>query len=805
MSGKLAIQRRACASGYNTRPIVACAAPKVSRELLNSSHWYGKNGELAIKAVQLQLDTYYKNVETSAKTAPPLTNLFDAAAQRIATLLEEDPDNLDPVLETINPAIAWAAWSWPSIPYPALCSIWRKVFRDRIFDTKAKDEVTKHTPDVDRLVIHNEDWLRLRLQDAKFNWKTGLVTLENCEDVFFTSKLFPTFRQIERNAVDGWKCLDAKRSSSIFIQPNTEMFKKAFEEMTLGQLKGLEWPNIFVAGGIVVGSLLRVEEESSQASEKLKEQWKSSDIDIYIYGLDPLQANEKIKHLFTVFKNNLPEDAPILVVRNSKTISFISNFPRRRFQIILKIVKNPAEVLLNFDLDICAMGFDGENVYMLPRAARALESESMGHSMASELIHVAGYNVFTMDMVQGHYLGTRRATQEQRVFKYASKGYGIRVLPSYLEALNQYEKSLMAEGDNQEASNSRKTPYIEYKTSRAKRYFDRIFATYMSWSNEGEDLLPTYTDSYSGPPVKPIPRKDKPVFTHALLDTLEQDSSEPLRRSCLTGFELFYRHVCLWDAEQEGKLDIYDNVWASTTYDENYYRVSYEELPCYAWDESFSVKEFEERVLNYNTRISDDLEVGNAVDPAKLEVTTRKIIVGPSLEAVMQQNLSIPIWLPEDFLIFARDMMKKISNDLVHLPFDECFVEKSSLAVSQDVPEKLVLVEFNLSPVTMFQQIDRRLDELFEAVWSFMYSNYIFKATHEERTMLLRRQLSRRALRRKSEDEYGDFIEWIKRDPGGISGYNYGAMGQGFWEEVAPRFYSDEHSEYDLGSGSDEE
>ena len=27
---------------------------------------------------------------------------------------------------------------------------------------------------------------------------------------------------------------------------------------------------------------------------------------------------------------------------------------------------------------------------------------------------IAGYNTFTMDMLQGHYLGDRRATQEQR-------------------------------------------------------------------------------------------------------------------------------------------------------------------------------------------------------------------------------------------------------------------------------------------------------------------------------------------------------------------------------------------------------
>lgn len=52
----------------------------------------------------------------------------------------------------------------------------------------------------------------------------------------------------------------------------------------------------------------------------------------------------------------------------------MSRYPIRRLQVVLKLVHNPLQVLLNFDLDQCAMGFDGEELYMLPRAARAIES-----------------------------------------------------------------------------------------------------------------------------------------------------------------------------------------------------------------------------------------------------------------------------------------------------------------------------------------------------------------------------------------------------------------------------------------------
>lgn len=106
-----------------------------------------------------------------------------------------------------------------------------------------------------------------------------------------------------------------------------------------------------------------------------KEQWVSSDIDIYVYGLDPRTATDKMRHIYDVYRRNIPVDDPVLVVRNSKTITFYSKYPTRRLQIVLKLVKTPKDVLLNFDLDICAMGWDGSDLWMLPRAARALESK----------------------------------------------------------------------------------------------------------------------------------------------------------------------------------------------------------------------------------------------------------------------------------------------------------------------------------------------------------------------------------------------------------------------------------------------
>lgn len=45
-----------------------------------------------------------------------------------------------------------------------------------------------------------------------------------------------------------------------------------------------------------------------------------------------------------------------------------------------------------------------------------------------------------------------------------------------------------------------------------------------------------------------------PLFSHAMLESYTENTSEPLGRSCLTSFELLMRHVALWEAEIDGRI-----------------------------------------------------------------------------------------------------------------------------------------------------------------------------------------------------------------------------------------------------------
>ncbi|KAG8810839.1 hypothetical protein FRC17_002740 [Serendipita sp. 399] len=784
-------------------PWVAEAAPSAIRELIGSQNWKGKTGELAIETVKLQLQVYEQNLEAASRTTSnskkPVPSLVEVAARKLAESLEDDPEGVDVVMNISNPSIAQAFCSLHNIPYSVFCNVRTHLGsmepnRKRVHKEGDKGSTASTEFDIDTWILQNEDWLRARrIRDPNAAWTTGLIAFDHFRNVFgFSLQDQENYFKLTRQEVDGFKFLDAYRQPHIYVQSNLDRFRQTFDQMTNGQLKGLEWSNLFVAGGLVLGALLCVDAEDAVNKPK---QWESSDIDIYIYGLTPIQANAKIHHLYDVFKSNIPTSAPVLVVRNSKTISFISNYPTRRFQIILKICQSPAEVLLNFDLDICAVGYDGAQIYMLPRAARALET---------------GYNVFTMDMVQGHYLGTRRASQEQRVFKYAGKGYGIRILPSYLDALKTVDGKMLPPRDY--GPHGPHHLDINKQAEKARDYFDRVFRTYLSWTDDGEQLKRVYVDSWrpvfsgSSKDIRTQEQKDKriPIFTHALFDTVGQSSTEPLRRSCLTGFELLYRHVGLFEAEAAGKCVIEPNVWASTTYEDVYFSSTYSDLPNYVWDETFQISDFTKRLDEFNEAQSGDLERdwelsgGDEAADAK-EPTVRRIVHGATVEEVFKTDLIMMIWMPENFVSFARETVMSVAKDR-DIPFQGDFISEFWRPSKPTKGEALILYEVKIDTLIMWQQVDRRLDEIFELLWSFMLSNHWMQLERGGRYKLLRQQISRRALRSKTENEFLDFALWVARDPGPISGENYGAMGQGFWWEAfrdSEEESEEEHDGYD--------
>eukprot|EP00026_Physarum_polycephalum_P000319 Phypoly_transcript_00319.p1 GENE.Phypoly_transcript_00319~~Phypoly_transcript_00319.p1 ORF type:complete len:1731 (-),score=444.64 Phypoly_transcript_00319:70-5262(-) len=186
-----------------------------------------------------------------------------------------------------------------------------------------------------------------------------------------------------------------------------EDFQRNFNLFTESLLKGLNWDNMFVAGGSVMAALLPIPEQYDKNNRTRRQYYhnvayKSSDVDVFIYGLDAEQANKKMEEIYKHISDSLHVEA--IAFRSQHAVTIVSQYPFRHVQIVLRLYKSPAEVLMGFDVDSCAMGYDGKNVFVMPRCQQAL---------------VSRFN--TIDMTR------RSPSYEMRLAKYSQRGFGVLV------------------------------------------------------------------------------------------------------------------------------------------------------------------------------------------------------------------------------------------------------------------------------------------------------------------------------------------------------------------------------------------
>ncbi|KAF9516903.1 hypothetical protein BS47DRAFT_1359908 [Hydnum rufescens UP504] len=590
-----------------------------------------------------------------------------------------------------------ALWNWERLPYTSWRSARTAVQKEEIgLDSDVIDTLSS---DIDEWILRNERALR---DDERSHWTRGLVKWSlHSNSVFPGSSLSSMSRVLKRELLSGFKFLDEMRPAYLHLQPSLAAFH----------------PDV--------------------------ERYRSSDIDIYIYDLNAKQANAKVEHIFQVWKSNLPPAArdKTLVVRNSRTITFFSQYPIKRVQIVMKLVKSPKHVLLNFDLDVCSMGWDGQEVWLLPRAVRALET---------------GYNVFTMNMIEGHYLGERRATQEQRVFKYADKGYGIRILPSYLEALSGFEASIPEKYSASENTPSRpRHMYLDLNSiaDRAARWTQFTIKRYLKWGYS-EEYYPRTKSNPEGWVKRATPLSGEGphlIFNHDMLEERSQKTSEPSDRSCLSGFELLMRHVELWREKVRGNIIIQDHSWASVNYDVG--PTGYDDTPLYQWNADFSLEDFKLELDRFN---------GKETEAFLSNVECHGLSLGD---------------LRLDQGKFELSWVEPSSLDKLTLPWG-CQYAGEWKQIDRRIDE---YARPYLSPrfqITVTYTV-RWWDRVHEVLWSFYRSHDFLEARDIDTTHRFYTEISRRATRPTPTDEFGSFTRWVLRSPVPI-GYSC-AVGQGFW------------------------
>lgn len=153
-------------------------------------------------------------------------------------------------------------------------------------------------------------------------------------------------------------------------------FKKNWAIFTEGSLSQLtDWSNVVAAGGSVQACLAPVPDSAKASKRSLRKYlhnkaFPSSDVDLFLYGLTPEQAEAKINAIYEAVRDSIPWD--VTCIRTKHTVSIHSQYPYRAVQIVLRLYQSPAEILAGFDVDAPCCAFDGSRVYASPRAIVAM-------------------------------------------------------------------------------------------------------------------------------------------------------------------------------------------------------------------------------------------------------------------------------------------------------------------------------------------------------------------------------------------------------------------------------------------------
>lgn len=226
------------------------------------------------------------------------------------------------------------------------------------------------------------------------------------------------------------------------FEPSFDDFQSNFDVFSGGMLRGLNWDGIVAAGGSVLACALRstvppppkradpdaecareekrwsyfaatehhifrryrVSEEASVAQPFESPFASSSDIDLFLTGLDPSAAYKKCHEVYRVIKRNLR--SKVLIVKTGSALTFVAGWPHRNIQVVLKLFPSVCGVLASFDVDCCAFAYNGEKLLCTARGLRAA---------------VTRCNAVDLQR--------RSVTYESRLLKYAMRGFAIGLSP----------------------------------------------------------------------------------------------------------------------------------------------------------------------------------------------------------------------------------------------------------------------------------------------------------------------------------------------------------------------------------------
>lgn len=183
-------------------------------------------------------------------------------------------------------------------------------------------------------------------------------------------------------------------------------FNRKFQKVTGGLLNYIDWDNVVVAGGCM--------------SNVLNPNFDDvTDVDLFLYNLTDEEAREKIlqiKGFVSDYCSDVMRDS-LYVLENKYVITLIPrNYSKNEYkiQIIKRIYKNIHEILVGFDIDACAVAYNGQKVLLSNRSMNAF--------------------ITRLNVVD---ISRRSPSYEYRLFKYHQRGFGIYIPFEFRKQMNK--------------------------------------------------------------------------------------------------------------------------------------------------------------------------------------------------------------------------------------------------------------------------------------------------------------------------------------------------------------------------------
>ena len=165
-----------------------------------------------------------------------------------------------------------------------------------------------------------------------------------------------------------------QEQAPVYAVPTRAEFMERFQIFTAKQFSGWrDWSNMVVVGGAVCNCLLPIPPSFAKKTEEFyhKVAYKTSDIDIYCYGLSLDQLMQKIFD----FYNYLSErngGQRVLVFNTPHTVTLVTAYPQRHIQFVIGEWKTIENILFEPDVDCSCVAFDGSNVWATQRSKFSL-------------------------------------------------------------------------------------------------------------------------------------------------------------------------------------------------------------------------------------------------------------------------------------------------------------------------------------------------------------------------------------------------------------------------------------------------